>query len=519
MMRKILQVKLTMDERRVPTIMANSKNNKNRDKNNFWSSLWVYIFLGLFMIPFVINKNNYTFNMSIAFGIIMFMVMTSLISDFSSVLLDLRDKEIINSKPLNSRTISAAKTMHVFIYMASITMAIAAPSLVVSLLRQGPVFFILYLFEIILINIFIVVLTALLYMSILKFFDGEKLKDIINYFQIILSLTLTIGYQFLGRLFEVVDINVVFTPKWWQYFIIPIWFGAPFDLLLKGVINVYFIIFTILAVVVPIISIIIYIKLTPAFINNLNKLSNNSGSVSKNGKNFTYILSNIVCFNKQEKTFFRFTSNMIKNEREFKLKVYPSLGFAAIFPFIFLFNNLRGSSFAAISTSKQYLNIYFSALMLPTVVMMMRYSSKYKAAWIYRTTPIEDTSSILRGSLKAFIVFLLCPVYLLVCIVFLGIFGIRIFPDLILVFLNILLFTVICVRSMKRALPFSLPYEATNQGERFIVLPLMLLIAVFAGIHFACTFSRFGIYIYMAISFLINLLLWKKALMLSVEYM
>ena len=61
--------------------------------------------------------------------------------------------------------------------MCSITMAIAAPSLLVSLFRQGPAFFLLYIFEILLIDIFVVVLTALLYMTILKFFDGEKLKD------------------------------------------------------------------------------------------------------------------------------------------------------------------------------------------------------------------------------------------------------------------------------------------------------------------------------------------------------
>lgn len=514
-MRKILQVKLTMDERRVPTIMNNSKKN-NEDKNNFFSSLWVYILMGLFMIPFVINKKNYTFNMSIAFGIIMFMVMTSLISDFSSVLLDLRDKDIINTKPINSRTKSTAKIIHIFIYMASITMAIATPSLIISLFRQGPLFFLIYLFEIFLMDIFIVVLTALLYMSILKFFDGEKLKDIINYFQIILSLAITIGYQFLGRLFEIVNVNVVFTPKWWQYLIIPIWYGAPFDLILRGDVNIYYIIFTILAVIIPIISIAVYIKLTPSFINNLNKLSNNSYKASKKGKNLSYILSNLVCFKKQEKTFFRFTADMVKNERDFKLKVYPSLGFAAIFPFIFLFNNLRGSSFSAVSNSKMYLNIYFSAIMLPTIIMMMKYSSKYKASWIYRTTPITDTSSILKGSLKAFIVILLCPVYLFVCIAFIVIFGPRIIPDLILVFINILLFTVICVNLMKKGLPFSIPYEASNKNEGLIALPLMIIIGIFAGIHYACTFYIYGIYIYMAVSILLNILLWKISLKVQI---
>ena len=60
-----------------------------------------------------------------------------------------------------------------------------------------------------LINIFVVVLKAILYIAILRFFDGEKLKDLINYVQIGLTLGLMIGYQVLIRSFELVDFNMV----------------------------------------------------------------------------------------------------------------------------------------------------------------------------------------------------------------------------------------------------------------------------------------------------------------------
>lgn len=517
-MRRILQVKLTMDARRVPTIMSNPKKENTQEKNNFRRSLWIYILFGLFMIPFVIAKNNYLYNMSFVFGFLFFFIMTSLISDFSSVLLDIRDKNIISSKPVSNKTLSIAKTIHILIYMFSLTGAIAGPALIVSLFRQGPLFFIIFLFEVILVDIFIVVLTALFYMLILKFFDGEKLKDIINYVQIILSLAIVIGYQFIGRLFEVVNINVVFTPKWWQYLIIPIWFGAPFDLIIKGCYNTYFIIFTILAVWVPVISIIIYIKFISYFEQNLQKLNNNSSKSKKGHKKLMRSLSKIICHNENERTFFRFTSDMMKNEREFKLKVYPSLGFAIIFPFIFIFNQLRGSSFSSLASSKMYLNIYFCVLMLPTVVTMLKFSGKYKAAWIYGVIPFNDTSSIIRGSLKAFIIKLMVPVYAIDCILFVLIFGVRILPDLILVFLNILFFTVICFRVMKKALPFSMPYEATQQSsESLIIFPLMLIIAVLAGIHYACTFVSYGIFVYMVVVLIVNLILWKKALNISFD--
>lgn len=41
-----------------------------------------------------------------------------------------------------------------------------------------------------------IVITALIYLFILRFFNGEKVKDIINFVQIALTIVMTIGYQF-----------------------------------------------------------------------------------------------------------------------------------------------------------------------------------------------------------------------------------------------------------------------------------------------------------------------------------
>lgn len=517
-MRKILQLKFVMDGRRVPTaIGGSSKKKKNKDENNFIKSLWMYGLFGVILIPLICFGKNFIFQMSFVFGILIFMIMTSLISDFSSVLLDIRDKNIIGSKPVNSKTLSMAKTIHVLIYMFFITISISGLALIGSLVTRGILFFLIFLFEIILMDLFIVVITALLYLFILKFFDGEKLKDIINYIQIILSIAIAIGYQLVGRLFSFVNLNMVFTPKWWQYFIIPMWFAAPFEMVLHGKYNVHFIIFSMLAIVVPVISIIIYIKLIPAFERNLQKLNDNSGKIKRENKKFLNLISKIICSSKEERTFFRFASDMMKNEREFKLKVYPSLGFSLIFPFIFIFNELKDKGWNDIVTSKMYLNIYFCAILLPTAVMMIKYSGKYKGAWIYKIIPNKDLSCIFKGTLKAFIIRLLLPVYCLESVIFMAIFGVKIFPHLVLVFLNILLFTVLCFKLTKKSLPFSESFGVNQSGEGLIVIPLMILLGALGGVHYACTSMNYGIYIYGVVILLVDILLWKKALNVTLK--
>ncbi|WZL73043.1 hypothetical protein QBE52_18665 [Clostridiaceae bacterium 35-E11] len=518
-MRKILQIKLTMDRRKVSTIVSNSSKNKeetaSKDENYFKKSLLFYGLVGIVMVPLIIMGENFIFQMSFVFGIFMFMMMTTLITDFSSVLLDIRDKNIISSKPVDSKTLSTAKILHISMYILSITTALAGAALIAALIKHGILFCIIFALEILLMDVLIVVLTALLYLLILKFFDGEKLKDIINYVQIALSIAITVGYQLIARLFNFMDFNMVFTLKWWQYFIIPTWFGAPFEWILHGDDRIEFVVFTLLAVLVPMISLVVYIKLIPVFEKNLQKLNNYAAKTEKI-KAFDK-LSKIICRNKQERTFLKFASYMMKNERAFKLKVYPSLGFALIFPFIFIFNELQRSTFHAIASSKLYFNIYFCALLLPTAVMMMKYSETYKGAWIYKSAPIKDTAPIFKGTLKAFIVRLLFPIYLIEGIIFMGIFSIRILPDLIIVFLNILLFAVICFKSLRKSLPFSEPYNATQQSGGLTVLPLMFFLGALAGVHYLCTLFRYGIYIWIAILILCNGVVWKKFMNISLE--
>ena len=54
-LRRILQVKLVMDQRRKPTVFQQSakKKDKPEDKNAFFKSLWMYGFFGLMLIPFL----------------------------------------------------------------------------------------------------------------------------------------------------------------------------------------------------------------------------------------------------------------------------------------------------------------------------------------------------------------------------------------------------------------------------------------------------------------------------------
>jgi ABC-2 type transport system permease protein len=514
-MRKILQVKLVMDSRKVPTIINNSRKKKNtedRDSNQFLKSLWIYVVMGAFLAFLVGFGNHYMFQMSLFFGVLMFMMMSALVADFSSVLLDTRDKTIILAKPVSSRTAGMAKLMHIGIYMFYITIAFSGISLAVGLVKHGFAFFILFLALIVLADIFLIILTALLYLLILRFFDGEKLKDIINYFQIGLTIAMSVGYQLLIRLFDVTGQSIHFGPEWWQFFIIPTWFGAPFELFLHNNTAPVYIALSAMAFIIPIVSIMTYIKLMPVFERSLQKLTSVSRS-KKTSKTISSLAAKLLCRGREERIFFQFANDMMKNERDFKLKVYPAVGIALVFPFIFLFNQIGTEGLEAMRKSDKFLTMYFCGLMIPSLVMMLQYSAKYKAAWIFKSIPLTDERAIYSGTLKAAFIRFVIPVFVLLCVAYTIIFGIRIVPDLFVVLLTLFLYTIISFKFLDTSLPFSKSYDAIQQSEGIKLTVLLVLLLLFAGIHFLCNLiSPMANYVYLLVLLLSNLISWKKAI-------
>lgn len=515
-MRRILQMKLTLDGRRVPTIINNmSKKKSKKDGNLFLKSLWMYGFMGLILIPFVVLGSHYLYQMTIDFSVFMFILMTTMISDFSSVLLDVKDKSILNTKPITSKTINMAKTLHVSIYLFLVTFTITTIPLIVSFFVQGIAFFFIFLLGIILTDLLVMFFTALVYFLVLKFFDGERLKDMINYVQIGLSIAVVIGYQIIPRTFQFMNLNVTLYPKWWQIFLPPFWYGGAFDFLLNGRHSTLMLVFSLLALLFPIVSLLAYVKLIPAFESSLQKLTNNGEKERRENRRLTHFLARLLCRDSEEQIFFRFASHMINNERELKLKIYPALGMSIILPFVFLisFFAQKGLSLEQLRLSHWFLSSYFSLAVIPTIVIMLKYSSRYKGAFIYVTSPIQDKGAIIKGTLKAFLARLFLPVFVLLSLIFMVLFGVRIFPDLIALLLTSFFYMVLCFKILGgSALPFSEPISEMQQGNGMIVLLLLIIVAVFAGIDWGVSLLPFGIYAYIVLLAIINLILWKKLL-------
>lgn len=525
MMRKILQLKCVMDERRVPTVMMNSRSDAaSNSKANFRMSLLIYAGIGVFIGLVLLLPVPLFFGMNLVMGMLIFMIITTMISDFSSILLDVRDKSILLPRPVEPRTLNAAKLIHIVTYLARITFAISAGSLVVGTLRHGVGFLLLFLLLMVLICGFVILLTSLLYYAILSVFSGEKLKDIINYFQIILTVFITVGYQFLGRVVDFSSLKGTFTPSWWDVFLPSMWFSAPFSLLLEHNFSPFYIGFSLLAVVIPVVTTVLYVKVVaPRFERNLQKLNSSGESRPAKKRNFQRAVSNLICFDPLEKVFFCFTQQVMANERKLKLRLYPSLAFSVIMPFFFFVSLFSGRSFPTAYESfthgRYYLYLYFSAAVFPPLFSFVSISENYRGAWIYRALPVENPAAVMKGAFKAFLCKYVLPIQGLMSAIFLALFGAKIIPDILLILVNSMIMILVTYKFSKKALPFCQDFQYTQNGNSMGVFFLsFLLCGALALVHYVLgKYTAFGVWINLAVSLGAAVLLWRISFQITWE--
>ena len=521
-MRMILQIKLIMDSRRVSVVMSNNNKGDDDCKNNYIQSLMINMFMSIFTGLIIMYNVPSMVAANIIIGISLFMMVSIMISDFSSVLLDVREKNILLPKPIDNKTFNAAKTTHICIYLMGLSLSLTLIPLIMGTMKYGALFFVIFLVENILSVLIVISLTSLIYTLVLRLFDGEKLKDIINYFQIILAFVLIFGYQLVGRVFSGVNMKGQYVPKFWHALLPSMWFASTFGILIDGNKETFLIFLSALAIIVPVALMVLYIKkLVPYFEKNLQKLNDNGGAIRKGSEKRKDLIASLVCNDNIEKSMFKFTQNMISTERDLKLKIYPSLATALFIPILFMFIDRNGgnSFMDNIQTSyggKVHLLMYISIILLCFCTAYINNSDSYKGAFIYKVLPIENPGIILKGAIKGALFKLVIPLYILESVLFLILKGPSIILDLIVMFLVLLIISLIYFKISNDRMPFSVKFTTTDSSKLLVpTIICILVLAVFALIHIAIRNNIMLLGIYAIVLLIVNVILWNTSFKVS----
>ena len=158
-----------------------------------------------------------------------------------------------------------------------------------------------------------------------------------------------------------------------------------------------------------------------------------------------------------------------------------------------------------------YFNMYFTTFSLLTILQYLSYSGNYKGAWIYKVLPVKDMESIYKGTVKASLINLFTPMFIVVSIIFLFIFGLKIIPHIIVIYLNMMLLTSIIFKltNKNKDLPFSRSFEISQEGMLGDLFLFLLVTGLLFGIHFLFEKVSYGVYIYLVIAIMLNSITWR----------
>ncbi len=485
----ILSLKLTLDQRK--STGFGQDNNASKTFTGIRANWLMQAFVGIFVGIMMTLPVDMFFKVTMIAGINLFFMVIYMVSDFSNVLLDVRDSLQIMTKPVSPVTMNAAKVIHILYYMLMMNLAMNVFSIVFGVFRHGAVILIGFLVMMVFLTFFVVFLTTILYSFLLERFNGEKLKDIINVFQMVLSVASIVAYQFLGRMFEFTDFDLDIHISWWTYLMPPAWYGGFFSVIMEGAHRSDYLILAVLAIAVPsVLGIFLVTYILPRFENYLSKLQLEDGVFVKHASPITQGIYKAFAKDHVELAFMTFTRANLKRDRKMKLMIAPNHAMSLIFPFILLIPHVQGheggilQGIMALKDSKWFVMLYFSIMFMVINFDMLRFSEKYEAAFIYDSYPIRSKTLVLLAALKAYYLHYMLPGMASIGVVFLIIFGIKAFLGIL--FIQVMAFFILSLKVWlyKPFLPFSEKIAVTGNKNMGASMALMLIVGIFAAGHY-----------------------------------
>lgn len=490
-LRAILTVKLMMDNRR--QLVSYQTKTKKEPSNTFLITLFVYALFGMFVSLAMYNIPSFIMSMILFFSYLMVMIIMTLITDFSSILLDTSDNTIILPRPVDGRTLFVARTTHILLYLGQMVLALSLLPMVIISLKHGAGLLPFFFLAIVLASITAIALTNAFYLLLMQFANEEKLKNIINYFQIVMAVFVMGGYQILPRIMERLDLeNFVFDITWWSFLLPPVWFAGALETIYFNSFDVSHIALCMCAVTLPISGAwLVNRYLTPVFNRKLGVL-NNADVINplvttprKENRNIIEKITTAITTAGLEHGAFNFIYKILGRDRKIKLKIYPSYGYVLIFGIIFMFKGKQdiATTWAELGESHYYIVlIYLTFMIIQVAIFEIRYSDEFKASWIYFAAPIDKPGEILSGMLKAVFVRLFMPGYLIMSAIVLSIWGVSVIDDVIIGLINNFIMLIILSLINQRSLPFSIEPSLRGQSGNFVRNLLSFIIIGVLGV-------------------------------------
>ena len=515
--REILKLKLIIDGRRIPAATNKSTKKMKKDpKRSMLLTCIIYIIFGTFIASMQIMPNVFGGNL-LGFSMLIFMLFSVYINEYSAVLLDTTEKPFYGALPIGHDELNIAKNIHIAYYIGTIAFSMMLPSMITAFTFHGLLYSLLFVAASIIITIFCLYLAGAIYYLLLKIFSGEKLKDILSGFQIFMTVAIILVYQIVPRLVDFAEFaksELTFSPI---FFILPpAWFAGILAVFFAATSEGYYYILAGMAISAVILLGIVYKKkIMPEFESKLDKLTE-TAKENKSLSVFSRTMCKVFSKDKQENAFMKLVLIQISRNRDMKLKLYPQLANVLILPLILLLSRFsKGESLAefiiTIRESRWTIaSLYLVGLTSEAIYTIISQSENKESLLFYQVLPIENLSKCIRAGIKVVLFYYITPIFIFLSVIFFAIFGIKVLPDIILSYVSFIFITSFEIRISSWVLPFSRETVTGNAGYNMLMFLInMIVLGGFGLVHVFFLNTIFLQVLGIAVMIAANFILWK----------
>lgn len=489
----IVETKMLMDKRRVYVTWRQDSQSENN--NHLSMILGGYFLFGVLVSIIVFVVPSFMLAMIFVHAYIVFMMGMTLITDFSSILLDTTDNQIVLPKPVNGKTLMKARQIHLVLYIFQFTGALVILPLITIGVKYGILTGITFVFTTVLSVWLAIAFTWFIYLLFLRFSSEERVRHWVNRLQVLMTVMFLVGYQFMMRMTDFMKHTDSLQLKWYAYLMPPVWMAMALESVYTLQLDALHVFMIVLAASVPLLFYgWINRYLAPVFASKLSALGTDVQTIpQKKGndratRSISSVLSRWFTSTTVSKAVFELVWKITGRDKTFKMQVYPLIGYIIAFLTIYvLFDGMkRGVSFNEISNSTKYLwFLYSPILLMSTALRQITMNENFAAAWIYFATPVKRPGEVVIGSVHAVFVKFFLPLYLLFFFLCLLVWKQHIIDDFLFGLVNNYLFVLITTALMDKYLPFSQQPTTERQAGKTVLMLLQLIgVALFAGIHY-----------------------------------
>jgi hypothetical protein len=486
---RILKLKLTLDDRRVNNYSKAKEN--GQQKTLIKQSFFQILMGGFFSIFLVIVNNPFTF-FYLSHIFLMTMMAMMIISEFSTILFDTSENAIIQPLPIKGNTVSLARNAHVFVYLTMMALCLSLVTIIITIVKFGNFPALLYILTVFLNVLFTLFFANILYLGIMRLVSGERLKNLLMYFQIAIAIFFMAAYQIGLRMVDKSAVQDMVLPVHWFTYLFPPAFFSGF---IEGLTTLNFdrshLLFITEAMLIPPIAIYLTGKyLTPVFNRKLMELELGD-RVSKikveSGRRSPWfnMMSFLFTHSEEEKASFKLMWKMTGRERQFKQTFLPTIGYMII---MIIAPNVgkNGTNLSDFTTGYKYLFVlYVFSMVAFALCTSLMIGSNQASTWVFKSLPLKSPASFFKGAINAAFARFFVPFYLVVSTVVCVFWGIGILPDIIVVFLAIYLITITMYYYQQPGFPFSFEKTAVQGGANAMkVFGLILMAGILGFLHY-----------------------------------